>query len=314
MKFFQQRNLQNIKTIFEEKSGLSLSPAPCRPYRTLLTACLVLLCCVVGSGFAHSLFSSLQGDSLSLLPRYVGDGVFEIKIENNSHKELHFQEQIKLMQWSNSEEIAPLSDEVQFSGTEFAPHSEGIMTIDLSAAYDIGFLEQPLENDHYYLVLTNNDFVFGQDWICSVDFEVGDFPELPEQTEETAAPVPAPTSKLANSAWAWPTSSERISSYYGERFDHINIQGQLGDEVYAVAEGTVLLADFDNSKGYFLRLDLGDGVEVEYGHLASILVDAGESVSRGQLIATLGSSGMSTGPNLSFYLYENGTAHNPLVE
>ena len=45
------------------------------------------------------------------------------------------------------------------------------MTINLSLAYDIQLLETPLENgDHYYLVLTNNGFLLGQDWHCSVNF------------------------------------------------------------------------------------------------------------------------------------------------
>ena len=44
------------------------------------------------------------------------------------------------------------------------------MTIDLSSAYDIALLEQPLTDDSYYLVLTNNNFIFGQDWMCSIAF------------------------------------------------------------------------------------------------------------------------------------------------
>lgn len=50
-------------------------------------------------------------------------------------------------------------------------HSSGMMTIDLSGAYDTSLLETPLvDNDWYYLILTNNHFVFSQDWMCPVDF------------------------------------------------------------------------------------------------------------------------------------------------
>lgn len=42
--------------------------------------------------------------------------------------------------------------------------------IDLSKAYDMDFLEQPLADDNYYFVLTNNNFMFGQDWMCFVTF------------------------------------------------------------------------------------------------------------------------------------------------
>ena len=74
------------------------------------------------------------------------------------------------MLWSTSEEIQPVSDKITFSGTEFKAHTRGIMTIDLSGAYDMDLLEQSLVDDHYFFVLTNNNFVFGQDWMCSVEF------------------------------------------------------------------------------------------------------------------------------------------------
>lgn len=68
------------------------------------------------------------------------------------------------MRWSTGEEIPPLSDDILFSGTQFKAHTSGFMTLDLSSAYDMELLEQPLTDDHYYLVLTNNHFAFDQDF------------------------------------------------------------------------------------------------------------------------------------------------------
>ena len=48
------------------------------------------------------------------------------------------------------------------------------MTVDLSSAYNLDELETPLHNDWYYLVLTNHNFLFGQDWMCSVSFSEKD--------------------------------------------------------------------------------------------------------------------------------------------
>ena len=90
--------------------------------------------------------------------------------ENRSDKSLQFQHQLKLMRWSTGEEIPPLSDRITFTGTDFAGHTSGTMTIDLSRAYDMAALEEPLTDDHYYLILTNNHFLFGQDWMCTVSF------------------------------------------------------------------------------------------------------------------------------------------------
>lgn len=121
--------------------------------------------------FATSLFSSLSGDELSLSATYEGNGVVSVQVENSSNKELHFQSDLKLMRWSTGEEIKPLSGKVSFSNTEIPANSSGTMVIDLSDAYDMSLLETPiLDNDWYYLVLTNNNFMFGQDWMCAVEF------------------------------------------------------------------------------------------------------------------------------------------------
>ena len=89
----------------------------------------VLVCSLTMTAFAVSPFSSLSGDELSLGATYEGNGIVSIKVENRSDKELHFQQQLKIMRWSASEEIAPLSDEIAFSGTEFEAHTSGVIYI-----------------------------------------------------------------------------------------------------------------------------------------------------------------------------------------
>ncbi|MBR5869586.1 MAG: hypothetical protein IKZ09_00995 [Clostridia bacterium] len=171
MDSFNKTNLQNIKDIFEEKTGIALETRRFRqPVGTAVLVAALLVCSFTMTAFAVSLFSSLSGDELSLSATYEGNGIVSIQVENQSDKELCFQKQLKIMRWSTSEEIAPLSDEIAFNGTEFEAHTSGVMTLDLSEAYNIEFLEQPLTDDHYYFVLTNNNFVFGQDWMCSVTF------------------------------------------------------------------------------------------------------------------------------------------------
>ena len=171
MDSFNKTNLRNIKDIFEEKTGVALETRHHRqPIRAAILVAAVLVCSLTMTVFAVSLFSSLSGDELSLSATYKGNGIVSIQVENQSDKELTFQQQLKIMRWSTSEEIAPLADEIAFSGTEFEAHTSGVMTVDLSAAYNLDFLEQPLTDDHYYFVLTNNNFLFGQDWICPVTF------------------------------------------------------------------------------------------------------------------------------------------------
>lgn len=126
---------------------------------------------------APILFNSLSGDDLSFNATYQGNGIVEIAVENKSDKMLHFQESVKLKRWSIDQEI-PVHGEVIVSGTRIPAHDSRIMTIDLSKAYDLVELETPLEDDYYYLVLTNNNFLFGQDWMCSVDFSKNQHEEL----------------------------------------------------------------------------------------------------------------------------------------
>ena len=172
MDSFNRTNLQNIKNIFEEKTGVDLDMGRQHrhPIKSAMLIAAVLICSLTTTAFAVSLFSSLSGDDLSLSATYAGDGVVSIYIENRSDKKLSFQKQLKLMQWSTSEEIEPKSGEVIFSGTVFDAHTSGVMTVDLSEAFDVETLEQPLTDDHYYFVLTNNNFMFGQDWMCFITF------------------------------------------------------------------------------------------------------------------------------------------------
>lgn len=168
---FNKANLQNIKNIFEEKTGVDLNVRQHRhPMKTVMLVTAILLCILTMTAFTFSMFSSLSGDDLSLWATYEGNGIVSIQVENRSDKTLSFQKQLKLMLWSANREIEPVSDMIVFDGTDFEAHTNGVMTIDLSKAYDIDFLEQPLTDDHYYFVLTNNNFMFGQDWMCSVYF------------------------------------------------------------------------------------------------------------------------------------------------
>ena len=169
MNTYRKENLRNIQSIFEARTGATLPrSAAAHPAvrRTLLAA--VLLLCLSAAAYAYREFTSLAGDELSLTAAYAGGGVVNITVENRSEKTLRFQPQLKLLRWSTGEEAKPIG-EVQMTGTEYAPHSRGILTIDLSSAYDIALLEEPIE-DWYYFVLTNGSFLFGQDWTCSVNF------------------------------------------------------------------------------------------------------------------------------------------------
>ena len=169
MRSFSEENYRNIQSLFTEKTGVPLRKRRAARAAPVALAAAVLAALLTVTALAADLFSPLAGDDLALGAVYEGDGVVSVHVENRSDKELKFQKQLRLLRWDTSEEIAPKRGAaVRFANTAFAPHTEGVMTLDLSRAYDLEALDEPLAQGGYYLVLTNSNFVFGQDWICFI--------------------------------------------------------------------------------------------------------------------------------------------------
>lgn len=186
MSAMKGKNLRNIKRRFEEKTGVDLNAAyrvRRGPVRKIALLAAVIVCCAAMLAFASPLFTPLDGDELSLKGTYEGNGIVSVFVENRSDKKLEFQSKTKLMRWATSEEVESLGGEAVFENTEFAPHSSGVMTVDLSRAYDVKALEKSVTNaEWFYLVLTNKDFLFGHDWMCSVNFGKTENGPLREET------------------------------------------------------------------------------------------------------------------------------------
>ncbi len=193
MDSFTKTNLQNIKLRFEQETGVELTARRRhRPIRAAVVLAAAVIALAATAAASAGLFSSLSGDDLGFTATYQGNGVVSIRVENRSDKVLRFQEHLKLQRWGAEEPLTPTGP-VRFENTDIEPHAEEIMTVDLSGAYDIALLETPLTDDHYYLTLTNNGFLFGQDWMCSVDFAETVYSpvEYPEPAPVDAAAVEA---------------------------------------------------------------------------------------------------------------------------
>ena len=93
----------------------------------------------------------------------------------------------------------------------------------------------------------------------------------------------------------------------------IDLAAPYGTPVYATADGTVLRAGW-NSGGYgnLVEIDHGRGIATRYGHLSQVLVQAGAHITRGQLIARMGSTGRSTGSHLHYEVRIDGRPVNPI--
>ena len=119
----------------------------------------------------------------------------------------------------------------------------------------------------------------------------------------------------------WPASGPVTSGFGnrthpvfgGTRFHAgIDIGAPHGASVVAADSGVVIVSTFNSSYGNFIVINHGNGMTTLYAHLSSRLVGVGASVSRGQLIGRVGSTGISTGPHLHFEVAINGARVNPL--
>lgn len=112
------------------------------------------------------------------------------------------------------------------------------------------------------------------------------------------------------------TSGYTITSRYGARsggtHTGLDIAAPTGTTIVAAAGGTVTYVNYSNvSYGNCVKISHGNGVETLYAHCNSIYVIEGQTVSQGQAIATVGSTGNSTGSHLHLEIRVNGTTLNP---
>ena len=91
----------------------------------------------------------------------------------------------------------------------------------------------------------------------------------------------------------------------------LDIDGERGDQVIAPANGVVTEAGWKGGYGNMIEVDHGNGLKTRYGHLSKIEVEVGDTLSRGQLMAFVGSTGRSTGPHLHYELRLNDRPINP---
>lgn len=109
-----------------------------------------------------------------------------------------------------------------------------------------------------------------------------------------------------------------ITSRFGERSSirssvhtGLDIAASRGTPIAAAASGTVTFSGYKGSYGYMIVIDHGNGVQTYYAHCNQLYKGVGTQVNQGDIIATVGSTGNSTGPHLHLEIRVNGVAYNP---
>lgn len=101
-------------------------------------------------------------------------------------------------------------------------------------------------------------------------------------------------------------SNLRVSSHTG-----LDIAAAKGTPIKAAASGTVTFSGWKGSYGNLIVVTHSNGVQTYYGHCNELYFTAGQTVTQGQVIAAVGSTGNSTGPHLHLEIRVNGIAYNP---
>lgn len=109
------------------------------------------------------------------------------------------------------------------------------------------------------------------------------------------------------------SGSYKVSAYYGDGRNHkaIDLAADRGTPIFAVAAGNVTFAGWDGEYGYCVVIQHANGIKTRYAHANALCVSAGATVAQGDMIATVGSTGLSTGNHLHFEVIVNGTRVNP---
>ncbi len=139
--------------------------------------------------------------------------------------------------------------------------------------------------------------------------------------EEQEEPSEDESNPLSN--MKWPLSiSGRITSYFGKRnsptagassyHKGIDVGAAMGTPILAPAAGEVVTASYNSAAGNYVMIYHGNSTYTVYMHCAQLKVKVGQQVKRGAQIATVGSTGISTGPHLHFGVSVNGSYVDPL--
>jgi septal ring factor EnvC (AmiA/AmiB activator) len=144
---------------------------------------------------------------------------------------------------------------------------------------------------------------------------------LGPELAQTKSDIQSKMKKLSATPSIWPTVSQRITSEFGVRKDPftgratfhagIDFGGDIGDPIYAAADGVVQIAERDDAHGNYVEIRHANGISTKYLHMSKILTKIGEKVRKGDVIGKLGSTGRSTGPHLHYEVSIYGSNVDP---
>lgn len=186
-------------------------------------------------------------------------------------------------------------------------------------------MEELIKEKEAEILAFENDIAKKEEIIAAYEAEIAEQTSVIEALEAAVAADRADLwgERVYNGGmFCWPAPSyTRISDDYGYRNHPIlNVQqfhtgvdmaAPGGTPILAAYDGAVVQAAYNSSMGNYVMIDHGSGLYTIYMHAQKLMVSAGDEVSRGEQIATVGTTGRSTGNHLHFSVRLNGSYVSP---
>lgn len=240
-----------------------------------------------------------SGDTLSSVAKKFGISQDTIKWANNldNVNQIKPGQTLKILPVSGIAHTVKSGDTVESVAKKYQTEAQGIV--------DFPFNDVP---DDFKLVA-------GQVLIVPDGVKEDAVPSKRPQPQYLAQGPSSPTFNAPGGArFVWPTSGG-VTQYFSWYHHGIDVANRAAPGIAASDGGVVEVAGWPDNYGYGNRIMVnhGNGYKSMYAHLSNIYVSIGQTVSRGQIIGQMGSTGRSTGIHLHFEVYYGGVSVNPLA-
>jgi murein DD-endopeptidase MepM/ murein hydrolase activator NlpD len=273
--------------------------------------------------YGHRFILSAAVIAVSAALFFFGSYINNITAENKT-----LNSAVEVMQTMNAEQNVLLADKLQ-EITKAAQYSSTIDDkinefTDLYRQMTENYLRSKLDSSlsSRSSESTGLDFVSDLKEVRSL---IGELEKLNEEDDSVVVDlteIEASINKYLDTVPTLYPASGEIISKFGKRTDPItktkrmheglDIDAPYGANIKAAASGTVESCGYQSGYGKVVIINHGRGVKTVYAHTSKILVEVGQTVKKGDIIAKVGSTGRSTGPHLHFEVRINGEPVNPL--